>query len=403
MMLRREKAALGVMVCLSIGLFLLTPLAQGGAPSTEVHIARYDVDWETVLNQTTVNYTWMNNSLTVYGDGTTHYYHQGPTFDPANVWDSGISPEPAPGESVNVASRDYGAAQGSDLKDLCNLVGGMSVGDVVMIKATDNFSKSFDYDDVYEPEQELGRMVIAWYNPNYGGYPPAYDTGMRLIFFANTTNSTGKYVFGNWDMHETLNESRWHYYQGYPSSSGLSVQNVNRIYIYSQPITFSRTLVPGWNLISLPLRTADMTRMYVIDGSLTDSYDALFKYNATTHRFEALDSAADELETGVGYFIHMTAADTWTYDGANTSMNVELSEGLNMIGSLNCTKDVSDALSSIEGDYSYVARWNVTSQQFETYNPAAPSFFNDFTTMERGEGYFISMKAAGTLTEACSP
>ena len=72
-----------------------------------------------------------------------------------------------------------------------------------------------------------------------------------------------------------------------------------------------------------------------------------------------------------------------------------------MIGWLNCSKDISDALSSIEGDYWYVARWNATAQKFEVYNPVAPPAFNDFTTMERGEGYFISMKSAGTLTESC--
>ena len=197
--------------------------------STEVTVTKLANDGVTVLDQVTVNYTWMMDNLPVYGDGVTHYYHQGPTFDPDNLWD--------PGETVNIDTRDYGAAMGTDVKDLCDLVGGMNEGEWVKILATDPFSKNFDYDDVYEPEPELGRMVVAWYNPTFGGYPPDYSTGMRLIFFANTTNTDGKYVFGNWDMHETLNESRWHYYYDgtnfWPSSSGLSVQNVNRIDIYS--------------------------------------------------------------------------------------------------------------------------------------------------------------------------
>jgi hypothetical protein len=83
-------------------------------------------------------------------------------------------------------------------------------------------------------------------------------------------------------------------------------------------------------------------------------------------------------------------------------MNEGLSQGLNMVGSLNCTKDVSDALSSIAGSYNYVARWNANAQEFEIYNPAAPSVFNDFSELERGEGYFISAKAADTLSESCS-
>ena len=72
-----------------------------------------------------------------------------------------------------------------------------------------------------------------------------------------------------------------------------------------------------------------------------------------------------------------------------------------MVGWLNCSKDISDALSSIAGDYWYVAKWNAEEQKFEVYNPVAPPVFNDFNTMERGEGYFISMKSDGTLTESC--
>ena len=57
---------------------------------------------------------------------------------------------------------------------------------------------------------------------------------MRLLFFADTSvNPMGWHAFGDWDMHETLPESRWHYYSGiWPSSSGLSVQIVSNIDIY---------------------------------------------------------------------------------------------------------------------------------------------------------------------------
>ena len=216
--------------------------------TTEVHVVKYATDGISIITETTVNYSWMQSNLPVYGDGVTHYYHQGPTFDPANLWD--------PGETINIGSRDFGAAQGSDLKDLCDLVGGMAAGDWVKISASDGFFKSVDYDDVYLPEPELGRMVIVWYNPTFGGYPPAYDTGMRLIMLANTTNHDGKYVFGNWDMHETLNESRWHYYYGsgilWPSSSGLSVYHVNRLEIYS------KLAIPELSIIEIEPTTAEL-------------------------------------------------------------------------------------------------------------------------------------------------
>ena len=165
--------------------------------------------------------------------------------------------------------------------------------------------------------------------------------------------------------------------------------------------TFSKDLVKGWNLISLPLYNATNMTVANIMSSVSGSYDALYRYDASAHGWVPL-SSSDTMANGVGYFIHMTSADTWTYSGsAYTDMDISLQQGLNMIGWLNCSRPIYDALSSIEGDYWYVSRWNASSQKFETYNPVAPSVFNDFNTMERGEGYFISMKGAGTLTASC--
>jgi len=167
--------------------------------------------------------------------------------------------------------------------------------------------------------------------------------------------------------------------------------------------TFNKPLLVGWNLISLPLTATDMTVANVIDTSLSGKYDALHKYDAAAHNFVALGSS-DTMANGAGYFIHMTEAGTWMYSGsAYTTMNEGLSEGLNMVGWLNCSKDIvsDNALSSIDGNYYYVARWNATAQSYETYNPVAPPVFNDFTEMERGTGYFISMKTGDTLSESC--
>jgi len=224
--------------CTWIGIFLailLLVCMPASAASTEVTVIKYANDATTVLDQETVDIPWMETNLPVYGNGETHYYFQGPTFDPGNLWD--------PAEEVNVLSRDYGAVKGTDVRDLCNLVGGMNAGEYVTIKATDNFAKSFDYNDVYTPDPNTMRMVLAWYNGEEGsegqgiGYPPDFYTGMRLFFFADTsTNPWGYHVFGNWDMHENLAENRWHYYYDgtfWPSSSGLSVKYVNRVLIYS--------------------------------------------------------------------------------------------------------------------------------------------------------------------------
>ena len=158
--------------------------------------------------------------------------------------------------------------------------------------------------------------------------------------------------------------------------------------------TFSKILHVGWNLISLPLTPSDNSMSAVLTGV---SHDAVYRYNATSKEFES----ADTMDPGTGYFVHATAESAWEYSGTPyTLMDVSLKQGLNMVGWLNCSKDV-DVLSSIYGDYYYVACWNTSAEKFDVYNPAAPSAFNDFTTMDRGTGYFISAKQDSALSENC--
>ena len=218
------------MVLSLLPVFVLTAPANAAGGTTSLTVTKYDAHGN-ILGTQTVTYQWMEANLPVQGDGATRYYCQGPTLDPNNLWD--------PAEDVNVESRDYGRPKGTDVKDLCNLVGGASPGDTIRIKAADNWAKWFDYGNVYNPQPRQGKMVICWYNTDYGGYVPTYDTGMRLLFFADTsTNPNGCHVFGDWDMHETLPKSRWYYYYNnsdgilYPSSSGLSGQIVSNIDIY---------------------------------------------------------------------------------------------------------------------------------------------------------------------------
>ncbi len=78
-------------------------------PSTAITITRYDVDGTTVLSQVTVNASDLATgqvtigqqtyTCPIQGDGTTHYFTQGPTFDPDDVWN--------PAETLNL--KDKGA------------------------------------------------------------------------------------------------------------------------------------------------------------------------------------------------------------------------------------------------------------------------------------------------------
>jgi hypothetical protein len=196
---------------------------------------KYALDGSTVLNETTAGYDWLEKNLPVQGDGKTHYYHQGPVFsdDKELQWDAN--------ETTNY--KDEGAVKGTDLRDLCDLVGGMALGDEVMVKAPDGYHVEFGYENVYNPQPRQGKIVVCWYNGEETkagerqgvGYPPAYHTGMRLVFFADTsTNPEGKHVFGNSDMRAVMPPETIHLFEDlYPSTSGYTVKWIDEIRVYA--------------------------------------------------------------------------------------------------------------------------------------------------------------------------
>ena len=208
------------------------------AATTQLHIVKYANDGTTILSEKTLTYQEMESTLPVQGDGITHYYHQGPVFidDPDPVTQEQFRWNP--GEDTNAfPEKDMGAVKGTDLRDLCNLVGGMSSADSLKIKASDGFTKEFAYKNVYTPPSRQGPMVITWYKD--GQYPDSgYTDGMKLVFFADTSvNPWGEHVFGNFDWHESADPQYWYYYQSgeekYPTTTGLSAKYISEILIYS--------------------------------------------------------------------------------------------------------------------------------------------------------------------------
>ena len=157
---------------------------------------------------------------------------------------------------------------------------------------------------------------------------------------------------------------------------------------------FTKSLPAGWNLISLPLTPTDNSVGVVLDGVLQN---AVKQYDATTKTF----ADATTMDPGIGYFVHVTTAGIWEYEGMPvSSTSPGLKSGLNMIGVPNCTMDVGTAMGS--AGYRYVARWDAAAQEYEVYNPSAPAAFHGFTTMTAGEGYFVSATTEdGAFTISC--
>ncbi|HJJ34240.1 MULTISPECIES: hypothetical protein [Methanocorpusculum] len=221
-----------------LAVFCLVSAAAAGpsGATTELHLLRI-AENGTVLEEKTIDYQWMEANLPVQGDGSTHYYHQGPVFtdELEGRWDVN--------ETGNF--KDRGAVKGTAVKDLCDLIGGMTENDDVMIVAVDGYHVEYGYSTIYEPPARQGPATVCWYvgedvsgvGERQGvGYPgkEGYFLGMRLVFLADdSVNPEGLHVFGNNDMRETLPEKSVYFYEGlYPSTSGLTVKWVSEIRVY---------------------------------------------------------------------------------------------------------------------------------------------------------------------------
>lgn len=222
-------------LCLCIALAVLV-MPVTAVATTQVTITKMSENGSTVVNETTVSWEWMMNNLPVLGNGTTMYYTQGPVFESA--WDE-VHPNETydpwnPTEDVNLIYKDHGQFMGTDVKDLCNLVGGADNEGMVEIKASDGMYKRWPGEYVNNPTSRQGPMGLIWYHGDDEGYVnQSFEKGLRLYFFGETVNADGWHVWGNWDMHESWDEKYWYYYSGqWPSASGNSVYHVNRIKIF---------------------------------------------------------------------------------------------------------------------------------------------------------------------------
>ena len=234
---------------LVVALLVAPALAAG---TTDVRIAKYAVDGTTVLNETTVDYHWLKANLPVQGDGVTRYYHQGPVFE--GHWEDAHPDEEYdgwnPAEDVLMSmlvKADLGAVMGTDIADICELVGGAAEGDEIAVRSRDGWqSKRYPYEYIYDPDPRQGPAVLCWFSGNSSGpdaqeaqgqgYPDTgYAVGMRMIFFADdTTNPWGWHIFGNNDMKECWDEEYWNKGGDYWSAAGTSGKWVNEVRVYSQ-------------------------------------------------------------------------------------------------------------------------------------------------------------------------
>ena len=73
---RNKRGLVVLILCILLLLFFSPSLAA----TTRIHIVKYASDGTTILGEKNLTYQEMRDTLPVQGDGSTHYYHQGPVF-----------------------------------------------------------------------------------------------------------------------------------------------------------------------------------------------------------------------------------------------------------------------------------------------------------------------------------
>jgi hypothetical protein len=183
----------------------------------------------------------------------------------------------------------------------------------------------------------------------------------------------------------------------------------------SRPLAAAtRSLTPGWNLISLPEAPLDTAPASVL-ASLTGSYSEVRAYNgcdATKPEriYEPQNPARSDLtaiDHKMGLWVRMTATDTLTISGTQVvSVTIPLCRGWNLIGyPFAAARPVAQALAGIQGKYLRVFTFDPTDapDPWAVFDPAAPGYVNDATALEPGRGYWLLATENVTLYMTVQP
>jgi hypothetical protein len=160
-----------------------------------------------------------------------------------------------------------------------------------------------------------------------------------------------------------------------------------------------------WSLISINIEPDDPDITSVL-ASIIDQVKSVWTYKDGQWQVfdpeNTLLSEFSEMECGAGYWVKYTGEFEVESDlsvtGTENETPIDLAEGWNLVGyPLSAEQDTSEAMSSIEGNFSSV--WAYKEGKWLVYNPEN-SIFNDLDKMEPGYGYWI--KAVNDCTWTCN-
>jgi hypothetical protein len=144
----------------------------------------------------------------------------------------------------------------------------------------------------------------------------------------------------------------------------------------------------GWNMLSLPLNSADRRKTSVFPTASSFA----FGYEVTQGYFND-----DTLDVGRGYWLKFTSAQTVNVTGdAITSVSVNLTGGWNLVGSISSDLPVSSIIQNPPNSISTIYSYSPTAG----YEPATVIVPGSAYWMKARQACQITLQSSGTLNVA---
>jgi hypothetical protein len=182
----------------------------------------------------------------------------------------------------------------------------------------------------------------------------------------------------------------------------------------------SIALKAGWNLVSFNLQPEDASIASVL-SSVAGHYDLVYAWDASGAHADSgnwlkyapngqpYQNSLSRLDAGMGFWIHMTAADTLKVTGhAPTSTQIALvndAGGWNLVGYPSAASGALPAVLQDHGvgaDFTLMYAYHAedASDPWKLYDPTSPDWVNDLSEMTPGWGYWVFVKADHSWTVA---
>ncbi len=232
-------------------------------------------------------------------------------------------------------------------------------------------------------------------------------TALTLNAFTRTD-----YTFSHWNT--AANNS------GTTYANGATYSFAADLTLYAQwiesPDTYSIPLYAGWNLVSFNLHPSN-TAIATVLSSINGNYNLVYAWDATGAHSSGgnwvkydptgpgYQNSLLELDQTIGFWIHMTAADTLEINGsAPETTEIQLATeagGWNLVGFSSADSSVLPQALSDNGvgtDFSLVFAYHAddTVDHWKLFDRNAEAWANDLTELAPGWGYWVKVSANHT-------